>query len=204
MILKVCGMRNPENIRGLLTIKPDFIGFIFHKASKRNVVEKLTVSIPSNIKKVGVFVDESFEFIKDKIDSYKLDYIQLHGNETPDFCCKLKESNCKIIKAFNISNSFDFNSIKNYESYCDLLLFDAFGKKAGGNGIVFNWNLIQKYKGNTPFLLSGGINSTMLEAIRNFKHDQFKGIDINSGFETSPALKDIALIQRFKETLNIK
>jgi len=202
MKLKVCGMRSVENIAELIKLNPDFIGFIFHEKSPRNVVEFPLVSIPKNIKKTGVFVDKLLEFIQEKAQQFGLDYIQLHGNETPKYCDELKTKGFKLIKAFNINAAFDFEQTKAYEQYCDFFLFDAFGKQAGGNGITFNWNLLQNYKGNTPFLLSGGINNTMADELLAFKHKQYQGIDINSGFELAPALKNIEMIKEFKAKLN--
>jgi len=197
-LLKVCGMRDTANITELIKLQPDFMGFIFHEKSPRNVVEIPSIEIPSNIKKVGVFVDKDIVFIKEKAKDFNLDYIQLHGNETPEFCKSLKEKGYKIIKAFNISENFNFEQLQAYETFCDYFLFDAFGKKAGGNGIIFNWELLRKYKGQTSFLLSGGIDHTMAQEIRNVNHSKLAGIDINSGFEIKSALKDIKKIEEFK------
>jgi phosphoribosylanthranilate isomerase len=199
--IKVCGMRNDSNIAALLKIKPDFIGFIFHEKSSRNVTDNIRAIIPKEISKVGVFVNESQKFITSKIEKYGLDYIQLHGNESPEFCSELKRNELNIIKAFNISEAFNFSILKSYETNCDYFLFDAFGKQAGGNGIVFNWDLLNNYKGEVPFLLSGGINETMADTIKKITHLKFYGIDINSGFETAPALKDIKTIKAFKHEL---
>ncbi|MGB0896245.1 MAG: phosphoribosylanthranilate isomerase [Flavobacteriaceae bacterium] len=195
--IKVCGMRNNANIKALADINPDFIGFIFHEESSRNVTEIITTQLPKHIAKVGVFVNKSLEFIQEKVNLFNLDLIQLHGNETPEFCANLKQQGYNIIKAFNVSENFDFSSTTAYQSHCDYFLFDAFGKQAGGNGITFNWALLQQYTGNTPFLLSGGITPTMANTIKNFKHNKCVGIDINSGFETAPALKNIEDIQTF-------
>ncbi len=197
MKIKVCGMRDASNINELVSLKPDFIGFIFHEKSTRNVIEKPNVIIPENINKVGVFVNKSKQFILSKIADFNLDFVQLHGNETPEFCKELKTDNIKIIKAFNIKDNFNFEQLREYETSCDYYLFDAFGKKAGGNGITFNWNLLNKYKGDKLFLLSGGIDETMVEIIKNIKHKKFLGIDVNSGFEIEPALKDINKLKTF-------
>jgi len=194
-------MRNNENIADLVNVQPDFIGFIFYEASNRNVTEIPNVEIPNTIKRVGVFVDKKIEFITKKVTDFKLDYIQLHGDETPEFCQELKRNNRKIIKAFNISEGFDFEQLKSYEDYCDYFLFDAFGEKAGGNGITFNWELLDNYKGETPFLLSGGIDETMTEEIKRINHPQFVGVDINSGFEIASALKNIEKIKQFSDEL---
>ena len=194
-------MRDKENIKALSELKPDFIGFIFHEQSSRNVTDSISITIPEGISKVGVFVNKSIEFIDEKIKNFGLDYIQLHGNESPEFCFDLKNKGLKIIKAFNISDNFDFTALKSYEPFCDYFLFDACGKKAGGNGIVFNWELLDNYKGELPFLLSGGINDTMVDSIKKFNHSKFEGIDINSGFEIAPAIKNIKNIKAFKHEL---
>lgn len=199
--LKVCGMRDEVNLNALIELKPDFIGYIFHEKSSRNVTDLIATTVPEYISKVGVFVNKPTEFIDEKITNYSLDYIQLHGIESPKFCSELKDKGVKIIKAFNVSDNFDFTTLKSYEPFCDYFLFDAFGKQAGGNGIVFNWDLLQNYNGNTPFLLSGGIDKTMVGIIKNFNHSKFIGIDINSGFETAPAMKNIKNIKAFKHEL---
>jgi len=201
MKLKVCGMRYETNIAELIEVQPNFIGFIFHEKSTRNVVKIPEIDIPKTIKKVGVFVNKPAAFILQKVADFKLDYIQLHGNESSQFCNQLKNTNFKIIKAFNIKEDFDFIQLKRYEAFCDIFLFDAFGKNAGGNGIVFNWDLLQNYKGNTPFLLSGGIDETMATEINNINHPKFIGVDINSGFELEPALKNIEKIKLFYNEL---
>jgi len=194
-------MRNSTNIKELSEILPDFIGFIFHEKSSRNVSETALTNTPKNICRVGVFVNESKEFINNKIKNYQLDYIQLHGSESPEFCAEIKELEVGVIKAFNISEEFNFTNLSPYKSVCDYFLFDAFGKQAGGNGITFNWELLSKYNGETPFLLSGGIDETMAEELKNITHLQFIGVDINSGFELAPALKNIDKIKRFNESI---
>ena len=199
--LKVCGMRNSANINELIEVQPDFIGFIFHEKSPRNVSDNIIIPTSDNIHRVGVFVNKSVEFIKEKKEQYKLDYIQLHGSESPEFCNDIKNIGAGIIKAFNISEDFNFSNLKDYESHCDYFLFDAFGRNAGGNGITFNWDLLNNYQGKIPFLLSGGIDETMADSIKKNKHPQFTGIDINSGFETEPALKNIEKIKTFKNEL---
>lgn len=201
MELKVCGMRDSENINALLEVQPNFIGFIFHEKSSRNISEAVLTNTPEDIARVGVFVNESEKIITSKIKQYNLDYVQLHGTESPEFCAKIKNLGVGIIKAFNLFESFDFSSLSNYEQQCDYLLFDAFGKQAGGNGITFNWDLLTKYEGKTPFLLSGGIDDTMVDELKKITHPQFIGIDINSGFELKPALKDIAKIESFKTSI---
>jgi phosphoribosylanthranilate isomerase len=199
--LKVCGMRESNNIAELIQVQPNFIGFIFHEKSPRNIITIPQVEIPAAIKKVGVFVNEEAEFILEKANQFGLDFVQLHGKESSSFCEGIKSKNLKVIKAFNISKEFDFNQLVSYESSCDYFLFDAFGKNAGGNGITFDWELLSNYKGAVPFLLSGGINETMINNIKEIDHPQFVGLDINSGFEIRPALKNIEKIKLFKDEL---
>ena len=194
-------MRNSANIADLVKVQPGFIGFIFHESSPRNVDEILGIEIPNKINKVGVFVNKQQDFIIQKTNDYNLDYIQLHGNETSQFCKELKQKNYKIIKAFNIYQEFDFDKLKGYEPSCDYFLFDAFGENAGGNGITFNWDLLQNYVGQTPFLLSGGIDSSMAATIKNINHQKLVGVDINSKFEIEPGLKNIEKIKTFKNEL---
>lgn len=201
MKIKVCGMRNSENISALITLKPDFIGFIFYDKSKRFVADFPPIDFPKEIKKVGVFVNETINEIIEKAIKYKLDFVQLHGNEMPEYCEKLASQNIKIIKAFSIDEQFDFSVLKPFEKQVSLFLFDTKGKNFGGNGIKFNWELLQNYSGKIPFLLSGGITKNEVEEIRKLKHPAFLGIDINSGFEIEPGLKNIQEIKEFKSRL---
>ena len=201
MKIKVCGMRDRENIEHLVGLKPDFIGFIFYPQSKRyagdRINDEIIDQIPGTINKVGVFVDESMESILEKYHLNRLDLLQLHGNETPDYCQKLKELDISVIKAFSITHDFDFRSIHAYEFSCDYFLFDTAGKTAGGTGIKFDWNILNQYKGGTPFFLSGGIGPSDKESILSISHHLLTGIDINSGFETAPGQKDIGKLEPF-------
>ncbi|WP_456463198.1 phosphoribosylanthranilate isomerase [Lutibacter sp.] len=227
MLLKVCGMRNQENISSLLALKPDFVGFIFYPKSKRYVTQFPQIKFPKETKKVGVFVNESIENILEKVKNYQLNAVQLHGNETPEFCQKLintfierirsekkrhsvpitigivsESHKLEIIKAFSVDENFDFNKTRQYEELCNYFLFDTKGKEYGGNGIKFNWEILQNYKGKVPFLLSGGISKNDAEDIKKIKHPAFKGVDINSGFEIEPALKNIENIKEFKNNVS--
>lgn len=201
MKLKVCGMRDENNLTNLLKINPDFIGLIFHEKSPRNVSIPIKIELPKNTFLTGVFVDESEAFIIRKISENGLKAIQLHGQESPIFCKKIKELNQKVIKAFNIHSEFDFSALDEYTPYCDYFLFDAFGKNAGGNGITFDWELLKNYTGKTPFFLSGGIDSDMAKTLKEIKHSKFKGVDINSKFEIEPGLKDIEKVNLFKDKI---
>ena len=201
LLLKVCGMREEKNLSDLIQIQPDFIGLIFHEKSPRNVQNFTKTLIPREIGTVGVFVNETEGFVLDKINEFDLKYIQLHGSESPHFCKNIKRLNRKVIKAFNIHPEFDFSKLEEYTPYCDYFLFDAFGKNAGGNGITFDWKLLDNYKGETPFLLSGGLDSNMAESLKAINHPKYKGIDVNSKFESSPELNNVEGIRQFKNEL---
>jgi len=194
-------MRDPENISGVVAALPDFLGFIFYPKSKRFAgfepsLEVLGV-VPDSVNKVGVFVNETPENVLEICQNWKLDVAQLHGNESPEYCRQIKDSGITLFKAFSVDESFDFTTLKSYSEVCDYFLFDTKGQLPGGTGQKFNWQLLENYKGDVPFLLSGGIGPDDLKAVRNFQHRQLFGIDINSGFEISPALKDVAKVQKF-------
>ena len=201
MKIKVCGMLQEQNIEQLVGLNPDYIGFIFYKHSKRyigdHITEEIHSLIPANIQKVGVFVDEPFHSLLEKNRLNKLDILQLHGSELPGYCLKLKKRGITVIKAFLITEDFDFECVKSYEPCCDYFLFDTAGQTVGGTGIKFNWDLINQYKGNKPFFLSGGIGSSDCNSIRNILHPQLFAVDVNSGFETEPGIKDILKVSTF-------
>ncbi|MEN8122689.1 MAG: phosphoribosylanthranilate isomerase [Bacteroidota bacterium] len=202
--LKVCGMKYPDNIRQLVKLQPDFIGFIFYDKSKRFVDNDLDISclsIPESIKKTGVFVNSSINDVTEKVKKYKLDLVQLHGNESPEFCMELKNSGIKITKAFQMDEDFYFDILSDYESVCDYFLFDTKTKQYGGSGNKFDWQLLEKYNNEKPFFLSGGIDLDDVEEIKKLKELNIYAIDINSKFEIRPAEKDINKIMTFMKAL---
>ena len=195
-IIKVCGMTDGENIRQTEQLGVDFIGFIFYPRSPRFLFEMPTY-LPVRSRRIGVFVNESKDNILMYADRFGLDYIQLHGNESPEYCHNLQATGMKLIKAFSIATPRDLSSVSAYEGLCQYYLFDTKTPQYGGSGNQFDWTLLNRYTGNTPFLLSGGINQYSAAAIRNFHHPRLAGVDINSRFESSPGLKDIGRIQTF-------
>jgi len=197
-------MRDANNILELIKLKPDYMGFIFYEKSKRFVTNFPEVKIPSEIKKVGVFVNETIDKVIEIVEKYKLEAIQLHGNESLEYIEELIVlliRKVEIFKAFSVDDTFDFSKTDAYQKACDFLLFDTKGKDYGGNGVKFNWQILENYKGTTPFLLSGGISKVDASEIKKISHKAFVGIDINSGFEIEPALKNIANIKEFKQNL---
>lgn len=211
MKIKVCGMREEENLNQLLAMNPDYIGFIFYSKSKRHVPEIPNIRLPENICKVGVFVNAGLDYIWKRIKGYELDVIQLHGDETPEFCKEARDflvkrnCNVQIVKAFAVDHQFDFDSTNPYERYCDFFLFDTKGKYYGGNSERFDWRLLQDYKGILPYFLSGGIGPDSVNDIQNFRKSPWAAycvaLDLNSRFEEAPGVKNIDKLIKFKEAL---
>jgi len=197
MIIKVCGMREAENIREVEKLT-DWLGMIFWPKSSRYVSQRPEY-LPTQAKRVGVFVDEEAGRVMETADEYGLDLIQLHGHESPEYISMLKGH--RIIKAFNIAIPSDFMDTAPYEGLADYFLFDTKGKQVGGNGEKFDWSVLADYAGETPFLLSGGIGPDDAERVKSFHHPQCIGIDLNSKFEVAPALKDIQKLKTFIEQL---
>lgn len=188
-------MRSLNNVNALQQLPVDYIGFIFYKKSKRNIQKKVATN--KNKQRVGVFVNETIEIIKEKILEFQLDAIQLHGEETPDFCKAVQALYVEVIKVFSVDSDFNFEDTKPYEPFCDYFLFDTKGKERGGNGITFDWEILEKYNGLRPFFLSGGIGPESVEVIQQLKHEKLFALDLNSKFEDEPALKNIEKLKRF-------
>lgn len=209
--LKICGMREPENMSRIGALQPDYLGLIFFEGSPRNVSGEI-FQVDQKVKRTGVFVNASEEEILEKVQKYKLGAIQLHGEENPEFCKDLKKKlseETELIKVFGIKEEFDFSKLKPYEGVVDYFLFDTKGKNKGGNGVMFNWTVLENYPSTTPFFLSGGIGPEDVEAIKELYHtfqkrqkeQLFYGIDVNSKFETAPAVKDAESLKIFRERL---
>ena len=194
-------MRDPENIRAVEEqVQPDMMGFIFWEGSRRYVPE-VPAYLPK-CAKVGVFVTPTEEEVLQKAKDFRLDAIQLHGEESADFCCRIKEATrLPIIKAFSIATASDIAATIHYEDIATLFLFDTKCKTIGGSGEQFDWDILQQYDGNTPFLLSGGIGPGDEEKIRRWRHPRWIGIDLNSRFETAPAYKDVESLAKFANKL---
>lgn len=204
MKVKVCGITTKDDLLALEKLGIDYAGFIFYEQSKRFAGNKADTFLPDNsikIKKTGVFVDAPVDQVLSRADRLQLNYIQLHGKESPAYCESIRKK-LPVIKAFNIDEQFSFPSLYDYRSVCDYFLFDAKGKFPGGNNISFNWNLLGAYQLTTPFFLSGGISPQHLPQVLTFSHPAFYGIDVNSGFEISPGIKNIPVLEKFIQHLN--
>ncbi|MFA6727417.1 MAG: phosphoribosylanthranilate isomerase [Prevotella sp.] len=214
MKIKVCGMRNAENIHEVSQLNIDLMGFIFFPKSSRYVLGNLDFSklkcykqdtgVSGMPEKVGVFVDEMPQNIITAVYDYGLDAVQLHGMESRQLCENLRRTldpdicpGVKIFKAISISEPADIDRYKVYEGAVDLFLFDTKCTTVGGSGRQFDWSVLDRYDGKTPFFLSGGIGPEDVDRIKSFKHPKFAGIDLNSRFEISPALKDVSMLRAF-------
>lgn len=193
-------MREDSNIREVEQLGPDLMGFIFYPGSPR-CVTVTPAYLPEKAMRVGVFVNEEKNKVEALAKSFSFTYIQLHGNESPEYCSQLQSKGRKVIKAFSVSKEDDLIPTLAYEGKCDYFLFDTPCKQYGGSGKAFNWNILKAYKGKTPFLLSGGICPEMADALKEFRHPLFAGIDLNSRFEFAPGEKDANKIKEFMNQL---
>lgn len=197
--VKVCGITQMEQVKQLDDLGVDYIGFIHYKKSPRHIdMQDLeTLSIPTNAEKVLVTVDEDFEKVIALALQLNCKTLQLHGSESPQTCDKYKGLGYTVFKAIGIKNSYKFETLKPYESAIDYFLFDYKGKEKGGNGLTYDWSLLSDYQLNVDFILSGGLSMGNALGIKSFKHSKCKSLDINSRFEISPGVKNIAEVKRF-------
>lgn len=192
MFVKVCGITTPEQAHEISQLV-DYVGYIFYPNSPRFVSQ----SFPTmKAKKVGVFVNVPLQQLIQTALLEKLDSVQLHGSESPEYCAAVQEQ-VQVIKSFGIDGNFNFAQLKPYENYVDFFLFDTKTSKHGGSGKQFDWSILNSYSGSTPFILSGGLRPETLAQIQALKHSKLAGIDLNSGFETAPGIKNISLLKQF-------
>ncbi|MBD0830591.1 phosphoribosylanthranilate isomerase [Aestuariibaculum sediminum] len=204
MKLKICGMKYQDNIQAVAALQPDYLGFIFYETSARYFNSAIP-NISKTIKKTGVFVNETLDVVHEKIKTYNLQAVQLHGEELPEYCERLRDTilsgGVEIIKVFSIKDDFKFDQLEPYETVCDFFLFDTKGKLPGGNGYTFNWDVLNKYPSTKPYFLSGGIGLEETEKLKSFyKSPASKycyAIDVNSKFEIEPGLKDTEQLKQF-------
>jgi phosphoribosylanthranilate isomerase len=195
--IKICGMREAENILKVASLGPQYLGFIFYPKSPRFVGHnfKLPDELDLSIKRVGVFVNEGSKTILEKQESMGLDFAQLHGGESPSQCAELKAAGLGVIKVFSIDDDFDFNDTKKYMDAADFFLFDTKGKYYGGNAVPFNWKVLERYDQTIPFFLSGGLSANNSATLGDILEMNLHALDLNSGVEISPGLKDIEKIR---------
>lgn len=229
MKLKVCGMKFTENMQHVANLQPDYLGFIFYEKSKRNF-EGIIPELPTSIKKTGVFVNEYIEIVISLVEEYRLDAIQLHGDETVEYVINLKnqlaenralfieenkqikkkknqhfisKNEIEIIKVFGIKDEFNFDVLKPYLDVVDYFLFDTKGKERGGNGVAFNWRVLDNYPYKKPFFLSGGIGLENVSEVKKLLQSALPiyALDVNSKFEREPGVKNIDELEKFKNSV---
>lgn len=199
--VKVCGMRNPHNIKAIDELNVDYIGFIFHNASPRNMDKNFGAIPETSAKRVGVFVDQSIELMIKKARNFRLNTIQLHGNENTETCRELVDLGYEVIKAFKIDDEFNTATLEEYAGVCSYFLFDTKGDTAGGTGRKFDWNHLKKLAPYAEFFLSGGIEASDANEIKELNIPNLVGIDLNSRFETEPGEKNENKLKEFLTVL---
>jgi len=197
--VKICGITNHKDAIDAINLGADFIGLNFYTKVPRYIklkeARKIAKNTPKKVKKVGIFVNSTLNNIKKISKNFDLDYIQLHGNETPKFCKEVKKATKKkIIKALRIKNKNDIIKIKRFD--VDYMMFDAYKEgHYGGTGKIIDFNLLKGIKKN--YFLSGGLNPTNVEkAIKRLKPYV---VDTSSGIERSLGKKDYKKMKLFIE-----
>lgn len=188
--VKICGMRDPGNIREIAELKPDYMGFIFYTGSSRYAGDLGDMpSLPGSIRKVGVFVNALPGDILDICRSLDISMVQLHGSESPEHCIRLRDSGMDVMKAFSIGENEGFERMEEYTGCCDYFLLDTADPGFGGTGRKFDWGKLDDYGYDKPFFLSGGIGPQDAENILSLDHPRLSGLDLNSRFESAPGIK---------------
>ena len=204
MQIKVCGMRDPEQIRHLQKFSVDWMGLIFYPESPRYVGDEFSLADEHIATiKTGVFVDAPIHWLMQKIAQVPLDAVQLHGNETTAYCSAIGERNVIVIKAFAVDEQFNFEKIVPYTEFTDYFLFDTKTKMKGGSGKKFDWTVLKNYNLDHPFFLSGGIAPEDAKIIQQLELHNLFGIDINSKFEFTPADKNLQQVEEFIQKIKI-
>ncbi len=202
-------MKYADNITSAGELLPDYMGFIFYLGSSRYAGREMNVeavkNLPASIRKVGVFVNPERIEVIHRIARYRLDMVQLHGDESPEFCKEIRLYT-PVIKAFGVDEKFDFAVTEAYSRVCERFIFDTKSPGHGGSGKTFNWQQLAQYKGKTPFLLSGGINLLHAKALPELmmEYPMLEGIDVNSRFEVKAGLKSIDKLKKLTQLLRVE
>lgn len=198
--IKVCGMRDFDNLAEVAECRPEYMGFIFYPKSPRNACQTspdAVKQLPSSVTPVGVFVNETLETVVETCEKYGITTVQLHGSEAPALCKELKKRGFTVFKAAGINVDFDWEQLDKYADCVDMFVFDTATASHGGSGQKYDWSILEAYHSPIPFLLSGGISINDIEQIKHLTHPRLRGVDINSRFETAPGQKDTTLLRSF-------
>ena len=202
--IKICGMAYPENIVGISGVMSVYMGFIFHAQSPRNALSlsaEALKGLPESVTPVGVFVNRPLDYILDRCDEYGIRTVQLHGNESPALCERLKTEGYIVWKAIGVDENIRWEDLNSYKNVVDMFVFDTKSPTHGGTGCKYDWDILRSYSLDIPFLLSGGISPGDEGLIKMFDHPMFSGIDLNSRFEVAPGMKDVTLLKNFIKEL---
>jgi phosphoribosylanthranilate isomerase len=203
---KICGLNDAAAVEVAVLNGAAFVGFVFYDPSPRNVypsaAAELAAKVPAHVKKVGLFVDPDEKLIRKALTTVSLDWIQLHGAETPERVQEIKDTySLPVIKAIKVDSTASLEQIARYDGVADMLLFDAKEPKnmknalPGGNGLAFDWELLAGAEVKSPWMLAGGLNAeNIAEAVRI---SGAKIVDTSSGVEFEPGRKDPAAIEAF-------
>ena len=209
---KICGLSTEETIEVATEVGASMIGLVFFEKSPRNVSIKKATKLAKVAKQqikppkiVALTVNPKISELEEIISTVEPDIIQLHGHETNETISKIRQKfNLPIIKAFGISSVSDLNKINDYADYTEWYLFDATPPKdaelPGGNGLVFNWKILNNLKTKKPFILSGGLNYRNVDEAIKVTKPQL--VDVSSGVEIRKGEKDIMLIRKFASAVN--
>jgi phosphoribosylanthranilate isomerase len=203
-LIKICGLSTPETVLAALENRAHLVGFIFFPKSPRHVSVAQATNLRALAKgqamAVAVTVDASDDLLDEIVTGMRPDVLQLHGHETPDRVVDVKARfSLPVIKALSISEAKDLDAVKSYFGIANKLLLDAKAPKGsllpGGNGVSFDWNLLTALDPNLDYMLSGGLNAANVGQALNLTHAP--GIDISSGVESAPGVKDIGMMNEF-------
>jgi phosphoribosylanthranilate isomerase len=200
MKLKVCGLKYSDNIRQIAELNPDYMGFIFYEGSKRFVGEDFVMpEISTEIKRSGVFVNAPEDYILALVKKHKLNLVQLHGDERPEFCAQIAK-HVDVVKSFGVDENFDLKILDDYKAHCSFFLFDNKAESFGGRAKPFNWELLKDYDNSVPFFIAGGMDLEKFRKVEALKLNVY-GIDVNSRMEIKPGYKDIIKIIQIKNNI---
>ncbi len=200
MMIKICGMRDPENIAQVAALSPMLMGFIFYDKSPRNAAgldPEVIRRLPDFIRPVAITVNRDFDSIMALCRQYGFKIVQLHGEESPELCRRLREEGLTVFKAIPVDSDIDWNAVAAYEGAVDMFVFDTKSSSRGGTGRKFSWDILAGYPLSVPYLIGGGVGPDDIPAIISAMRPGMAGIDINSRFETEPGLKDLGLLINF-------
>jgi phosphoribosylanthranilate isomerase len=206
MRVKICGITQPQQSVAIASLGATALGFICVPTSPRYVtseqIQAAVAQLPANIDKIGVFANASIPEIIQIVKSAGLTGVQLHADETPEFCCILRQSlpNIEIIKAFRIRSLENLIATANYTDHIDTILLDAYHpQQLGGTGQTLDWEMLEKFRPNCPWFLAGGLTpDNIVAALSQVKPD---GIDLSSGVEIKPGDKDLNKVALLFEIL---